>query len=55
MIQECDVVFIGVKPYLVGAVLEEVKDLVTEKNLLISIAAGVPVVFLEEVTILLVR
>eukprot|EP00794_Sanderia_malayensis_P001460 gene1460-1614_t len=48
IIKECDIVFIGVKPYLVGDVLEEVRDFVTSKNLIISIAAGVPIVFFEE-------
>lgn len=49
MVQESDVVFICVKPYLVGAVLDELKGVVTEKHLLVSVAAGVPIIFMEEV------
>eukprot|EP00112_Aurelia_sp_Birch-Aquarium-sp1_P010516 Seg2241.4 transcript_id=Seg2241.4/GoldUCD/mRNA.D3Y31 product="Pyrroline-5-carboxylate reductase 3" protein_id=Seg2241.4/GoldUCD/D3Y31 len=48
VVQECDIVFLCVKPYLIGTVLEQVKHVVTERQLFVSVAAGVPLIFMEE-------
>eukprot|EP00795_Rhopilema_esculentum_P017263 gene17263-8826_t len=48
VVQECDIVFLCVKPYLLGKLLEEIKHVVTEKQLFVSVAAGVPLEFMEE-------
>ena len=42
--------FLCVKPYLLGKLLEEIKHVVTEKQLFVSVAAGVPLEFMEEVS-----
>ena len=49
VVQETDVIFLGVKPHILPGVLEEISTVVTEKHLLISVAAGVPIQFMEEV------
>ena len=51
LIQECDIVFLCVKPYLIGNVLEDVHHVVSNKKILVSVAAGVPIEFMEEVCI----
>ncbi len=40
--QNSEVIFIAVKPQYVGDVLEEIKPYITEKHLIVSIAAGIP-------------
>lgn len=37
---ECDIIFLAVKPYVFDTVIPEIKDVVTEDKLIISIAAG---------------
>ena len=36
------VIMIAVKPQYVGTVLEEIKDILTDEHIIVSIAAGVP-------------
>lgn len=43
-----DVLFLAVKPYFFKEVIEEVKELVTEDKIIISIAAGVTIYQIEE-------
>eukprot|EP00798_Chlamydomonas_sp_ICE-L_P032364 gene32364-5055_t len=38
-----EVIFIAVKPQYVGVVLEEIKHLITDKHIIVSIAAGIPI------------
>ncbi|MBR6811900.1 MAG: pyrroline-5-carboxylate reductase [Oscillospiraceae bacterium] len=46
--KECDMLFIGVKPYLVGKVIEPIaKDLAERKVCIVSMAAGVSISELE--------
>ncbi|MEI6971041.1 MAG: pyrroline-5-carboxylate reductase [bacterium] len=40
-------IFLAVKPYQMGAILEEIRPAVSDKHLIISIAAGVPIQFIE--------
>lgn len=40
--QQCDVLFLAVKPQQMGAVLQELRGLTTARHLVVSIAAGVP-------------
>lgn len=39
------------KPFLVGSILEEIRHVVTEKKILVSVAAGVPIEFMEDVSL----
>lgn len=41
VVQRSDVIFIAVKPQYVGPVLREVKPVLTDRHLVVSIAAGV--------------
>lgn len=45
--RQADVVVLAVKPYLVGEVLDEIREVLRPDQVLISVAAGVPVAFLE--------
>lgn len=45
--QECEIVILAVKPQVVRAVLDEVRELISEEHLIISIAAGIPLTVLE--------
>lgn len=47
VVKDADLIILAVKPNVVGDVLKEVKDLVTKKHLIISIAAGIPIAFIE--------
>ncbi len=42
-----DVIIVAVKPNIVGAVLEELKNDITPEHLVVSIAAGIPLNFME--------
>jgi len=48
IVQECKIVFLCVKPYLIGNVLEEIYHVTTDKQIFVSVAAGVPIEFMEE-------
>jgi len=43
IVEECDVIFLAVKPNLVKTVLETCKDKFDNKKILVSIAAGIPI------------
>ena len=46
--ESADVVFLTVKPHVLPAVLDEITDVVDlSRHLLVSVAAGVPVEFIE--------
>ncbi|MGR3309827.1 MAG: pyrroline-5-carboxylate reductase, partial [Candidatus Brocadiales bacterium] len=47
VVQNADLIILAVKPNAVGDVLKEVKNLITKKHLIISIAAGIPLAFIE--------
>jgi pyrroline-5-carboxylate reductase len=47
--ETADIIIIAVKPYIVKNVLEEIKDVLSENKLVISIAAGVKTSFMEEI------
>lgn len=47
-IADCAVVILAVKPQVMGAVLYSVKPAIHSGNLVISIAAGIPISFIEE-------
>lgn len=47
LIQRCEVVFVCVKPNGVGTVLDEIKTSSEQPRLIASIAAGVPISFME--------
>eukprot|EP00240_Pyramimonas_obovata_P016108 CAMPEP_0118935466 /NCGR_PEP_ID=MMETSP1169-20130426/15659_1 /TAXON_ID=36882 /ORGANISM="Pyramimonas obovata, Strain CCMP722" /LENGTH=271 /DNA_ID=CAMNT_0006878509 /DNA_START=160 /DNA_END=975 /DNA_ORIENTATION=+ len=46
--QNCDVLFIAVKPNVVGAVLQEVTPFLSPKTLIVSIAAGITLKSLQD-------
>ncbi|MFO7761503.1 MAG: pyrroline-5-carboxylate reductase [Thermodesulfobacteriota bacterium] len=46
-VASCGIVLLAVKPQIVGEVLEDYKSRLTEHNLFISIAAGIPISFIE--------
>ncbi len=45
---DCGIVILAVKPQILGKVLAGYQGILTEKQLIISIAAGIPVSFIEE-------
>ena len=45
---ECDILILSVKPQIMEKVLKEINDLVTDKKLIISVAAGVPIQIIED-------
>ncbi|GAX61439.1 pyrroline-5-carboxylate reductase [Candidatus Scalindua japonica] len=47
VIANSDVIILAVKPNVVGVILEELKNDITEKHLVVSIAAGIPLDFME--------
>lgn len=47
-----DVVFVAVKPHLVPLVLNEVSQHVTDRHIIVSVAAGVTLATVEEVSVL---
>lgn len=48
VVRNSDIVFLAVKPYFFKEVIEEIKDMVTENKLIISIAAGVTIAQIED-------
>lgn len=46
-IWDCDIIIIAVKPQIMGSLLEGAQDFITAQHLCISIAAGVPLRFME--------
>ena len=42
-----DIIILAVKPNIMGAILEELKSDITSKHLVVSIAAGIPLNFME--------
>src|SRR5579871_6581618 len=47
-VADADIVLLGVKPQVVGDVLKEIAPELSEKTLVISVAASVPTTYLEE-------
>lgn len=47
-----DVVFIAVKPHLVPHILGEISQHVTDRHIIVSVAAGVTLATLEEVSLM---
>ncbi len=45
---QCDIIILAVKPQVMGALLDECRDHIQPKHLLISIAAGIPLQFMEQ-------
>lgn len=45
----CDVIVLCVKPYFIKDVIEQIKDNITEKKIILSIAAGVKTQTIEEI------
>ncbi|XP_078665650.1 pyrroline-5-carboxylate reductase 3-like isoform X2 [Branchiostoma floridae x Branchiostoma belcheri] len=43
-----DIIFLSVKPHVLPGVLQEIAPVVTKRHLMVSVAAGVPLQFLEE-------
>lgn len=41
LVKNCDVIFLGIKPFIYGEVLSEISSYVTEDKLIVSLAAGV--------------
>jgi pyrroline-5-carboxylate reductase len=47
MVRKCDIIILAVKPQIMGPVLDGLQDAVSDSHLVISIAAGVTLSFLE--------
>ena len=50
VIRRCSVVVVAVKPNVVPLILKEVAPVVTKDNVFISIAAGIPLKTIEQVS-----
>ncbi len=48
IVEICSVIFLAVKPQILDRVLMEIKDYLNENQLIISIAAGIPTLFIEK-------
>ncbi len=46
-VSDADIIFLAVKPNISGNILEELKDAITPEHLVVSIAAGIPISFIE--------
>ena len=53
VIENNEVVYLSVKPYIVPEILDEIKEIVTKKNLIVSIAAGITTQTIETVSFFL--
>lgn len=47
VVRDADLIILAVKPNTVGDVLKELKGYITGKHLIVSIAAGIPLAFIE--------
>ncbi|MEM2944592.1 MAG: pyrroline-5-carboxylate reductase [Methanomassiliicoccales archaeon] len=47
VVKSCDIIILAVKPNVVGSVLEELRPYITQDKLVISIAAGIRIKFIE--------
>ena len=47
-VRDADIILLAVKPQTVGTVLSGLRDVITDKQLLISVAASVPTAYMEE-------
>ncbi len=47
IISESDIIILAVKPNIIGSILKELKNDITPKHLVVSIAAGIPLDFIE--------
>ncbi|GJQ59566.1 MAG: pyrroline-5-carboxylate reductase [Candidatus Scalindua sp. AMX11] len=47
VVSNSDVLFLAIKPNLMGNILEELKEVITPRHLVVSIAAGIPTCFIE--------
>lgn len=41
LVRDADIIFMAVKPFILASVIDEIKEVVTEKKLIISMASGV--------------
>lgn len=48
LVAESDVILLAIKPQIMSSVLSEIRPAVTPKHLVISIAAGIPLPYLED-------
>lgn len=48
VMEECDVIFLAVKPQVLADVMEEIRPLVSPNHLIISICAGIPLAKLSD-------
>lgn len=46
-VADCGIVILAVKPQIMGSVLDGLKDIINENHLIVSIAAGIPLSFIE--------
>ena len=46
-LKDCGVIILAVKPNIVGSVLNDINTLVTKNHLIVSVAAGIPIRFME--------
>ena len=47
VISDADIIILAIKPNVMGNILEELKSNITSKHLIVSIAAGIPLDFIE--------
>lgn len=47
MVEKADIIILAVKPQVIGQVLQELKNVITSRQLVISIAAGINLAYLE--------
>lgn len=48
LVKNSNIIIVAVKPHNIREVLEEIKNIITKNNLLISIAAGIPIKFIQK-------
>ncbi len=47
VISDADIIILAIKPNVMGKILEELKNNITSKHIVVSIAAGIPLDFIE--------